>query len=163
HFERNLEAVRTAFMQLRVLNGLLRQQLRGMGLEVPADSILDARNSIQNGYPQMPGGFVGRSNAAPGGVGGLGGGFGYSRQNAADNYLAYQEAVTQNNFVSLNIPFGNPQPVADVLLQLGNQANVPILIDPDVPTGNMFRIDGKISPRSLPEALNVLAPLARLE
>lgn len=75
----------------------------------------------------------------------------------------YQQFLAQNNFVSFRIPIGQPQPVTEVLLQLGRQVNVPILIDSSVPTGPKFRIDGTLSPRPLPEALDVLARIARLE
>jgi hypothetical protein len=79
-----------------------------------------------------------------------------------DNREAYQQFLTQNSFVGFNTQ-GQDIPVTDVLQQLGQQANVPILIDRSVPRGMQFRIRGSVSPRPLPEALSTLAPYARLE
>lgn len=80
-----------------------------------------------------------------------------------DDSAAYQQMVSQNNLVSFNIARDKPEPVYSVLQQLAAQANVPIVIDPAVPNGSKFRINGSVPPRPLPEALNLLAPSARLE
>ena len=74
-----------------------------------------------------------------------------------------QELTKQNRFVSFRIPTDKPEPTVDVLKSLALQAGVPILIDPGVPTGKKFAIKGTISPRPLVDALNLLAPYARLE
>lgn len=74
-----------------------------------------------------------------------------------------QQLRTNNNLVELRIPPDQTLPVRDALQQLAAQANVPMLIDPQVPSGPKFRVTGTIPARSLPEALNLLAPTARLE
>lgn len=74
-----------------------------------------------------------------------------------------QQLRTNNNLVELRIPPDQTLPVRDALQQLAAQANVPMLIDPQVPSGPKFRVAGTIPARSLPEALNLLAPTARLE
>ena len=74
-----------------------------------------------------------------------------------------QELTKQNRFVSFRIPTDKPEPTVDVLKSLALQAGVPILIDPGVPTGKKFAIKGTISPRPLVDALNLIAPYARLE
>ncbi len=74
-----------------------------------------------------------------------------------------QEVMRQNRFVTFRVPTDKPAPVIDVLKDLGAQASVPILIDPGVPNGKKFTIRGSMSPRPLSDALNLLAPYARLE
>ncbi|HZP82787.1 MAG TPA: hypothetical protein VFB21_14195 [Chthonomonadaceae bacterium] len=76
---------------------------------------------------------------------------------------AVQQLRASNNLVELRIPPDQTLPVRDALQQLAAQANVPILIDPQVPSGPKFRVSGTIPARPLPEALNLLAPTARLE
>ncbi len=71
--------------------------------------------------------------------------------------------VLQNNFVWFNIPEEKPEPVASVLLLFSQQSNVPILVDQSIPSSLKFRVWGSLSPRQLPEALNVLAPTAHLQ
>jgi hypothetical protein len=85
--------------------------------------------------------------------------FGYLNNSSPE----YNQFLAQNGLVTFTIPKGQAAPVADVLLSLGRQANVPILIDPSVPNGPVFRIDGNLPPRPFVEALNLLAPAARLE
>lgn len=75
----------------------------------------------------------------------------------------YQRFLTQNNLVAYRTPKGQPAPMTDVLTELGRQANIPILIDPDVPTGPKFRLEGTISARPLPDALNILSLIGHLE
>jgi hypothetical protein len=53
--------------------------------------------------------------------------------------------------------------VRDLLLALGREANVPVVIDPSVPSGEKFRLRGNLPPRPLPELFNYLTPPARLE
>jgi hypothetical protein len=79
-----------------------------------------------------------------------------------DNREAYQQFLAQNSFVGFNTQ-GQDVPITDILQQLGQQANVPILIDQSVPRGMQFRIRGSVSPRPLPEVLSTLAPYARLD
>ena len=68
-----------------------------------------------------------------------------------------------NGFVWFNIPEEKPEPVAAVLQRFSQQANVPILVDQSIPNSLKFRLWGSLSPRQLPEALNVLAPTAHLQ
>lgn len=77
-----------------------------------------------------------------------------------ENYTLY---LRSNNLVSFNIPVEKPEPVANVLQLLGEQANTTILIDPSIPNSLRFRIWGVVSPRLLPEALNIVAPAAKLQ
>ena len=74
-----------------------------------------------------------------------------------------QQFLLTNNFVTFSIARDKPEPVYSVLQNLGQQAKVNILIDPQVPGGSKFTIRGTLSPRPLTEALNILAPYARLE
>ena len=74
-----------------------------------------------------------------------------------------QQFLQANNFVSFHIPLDKPEPIYNILQGWAQQAKVAILIDPDVPNGPKFRLRGSISPRPLPEALNLLAPSAHLE
>ena len=75
-----------------------------------------------------------------------------------DNYLAF---LKQNGLVYINTG-GSKAPVTEVLQELGRQSNTPILIDPSVPTGPKFNLQGYISPRTLPEAMQVLTQSSRL-
>lgn len=75
-----------------------------------------------------------------------------------DNYLAF---LKQNGLVYINTG-GQKAPVTEVLQELGRQSNTRILIDPSVPTGPKFNLQGYITPRTLPEALNVLTQSTRL-
>jgi hypothetical protein len=75
-----------------------------------------------------------------------------------DNYRAY---LQQNGLVYINTG-GQKAVVTDVLQELGRQSNTRILIDPSVPMGPKFNLQGHITPRTLPEALNVLTQATRL-
>jgi hypothetical protein len=75
----------------------------------------------------------------------------------------YAEFLKQNNFVFFRIPSSERVPVSSVLQQMSQQANVPILVDPNVPSGPKFSIHGTLSPRPLPDALNILASAAHLD
>lgn len=76
---------------------------------------------------------------------------------------AYEQFLRQNNFVFFNIPKDKPEPVFNVLELWSKQANVPILVDPSVPRGGKFVIRGSIPPRPIMDALNAIAPYARLD
>lgn len=79
------------------------------------------------------------------------------------NAQDYQQFLRKNSLVGFNIPAEKPAPVADVLMQFSQQANVPIFIDQSVPNSLRFRIWGSLAPRPLAEALNILAPVAHLQ
>ena len=81
----------------------------------------------------------------------------------AGSGLNYESFLQRNAMVQMQIPRNQPEPVAKALESLGRQASVPVLIDPGVPQGMKFRVWGSISPRPLSEALDILAPPARLE
>ncbi len=74
----------------------------------------------------------------------------------------YQLFLKQNNLVSINTK-NEKKPMQDILADLGKQAGVPILIDPDVPKGDDFVLSATIPARPLNEMLNILAYYARLE
>lgn len=74
----------------------------------------------------------------------------------------YQLFLKQNNFVMFNTQ-EHDTPVRDVLLDLSRQSGVPIYIDPAVPGGDTFVVNGYVTPRPLVEVLNYLAYKARLE
>ncbi len=74
----------------------------------------------------------------------------------------YQLFLKQNNFVMFNTQ-EQDRPVRDILLDLSRQSGVPIYIDPAVPGGDAFVINGYVTPRPLVEVLNYLAYKARLE
>ncbi len=74
----------------------------------------------------------------------------------------YQLFLKQNNFVMFNTQ-ERDTPVRDVLLDLSRQSGVPIYIDPAVPGGDAFVVNGYVTPRPLVEVLNYLAYKARLE
>ncbi|HZO91687.1 MAG TPA: hypothetical protein VFB38_25420 [Chthonomonadaceae bacterium] len=82
---------------------------------------------------------------------------------AAAQQDAYRQLKNQYNYVELYTQPGQSLPVRDAIEQLAAQANVPVLIDPKVPAGPKFRLEGSISARSLPDALNILTSIARLE
>ena len=79
------------------------------------------------------------------------------------NVQEYEAFLRRNSLVGFNISAEKPAPVADVLTQFSQQANVPVLVDQSVPNSLRFRIWGTLSPRPLGEALNILAPVARLQ
>lgn len=83
-----------------------------------------------------------------------------AKSNSALDLPAY---FAQSGFVSFNIPEEKPEPVAAVLQLFSRQSNVPIVVDPAIPNGLKFRLWGTLSPRQLSEALNVIAPTARLQ
>jgi hypothetical protein len=85
------------------------------------------------------------------------------RSGLLNNQAQYGAIVRQNNFVWFNIPEEKPEPVAAVLQLFSQQSNVPILVDQSIPSSLKFRVWGNLSPRQLPEALNVLAPTAHLQ
>ncbi|MCW3100516.1 MAG: hypothetical protein JWL77_6134 [Chthonomonadaceae bacterium] len=75
-----------------------------------------------------------------------------------NDYLAW---LKQNGLVYINTG-GNKAPVTEVLQELARQSNTPILIDASVPRGPKFSLQGYITPRTLPEALQVLTQSTRL-
>ena len=89
--------------------------------------------------------------------------FGRGLRGEANGQLNLRSITQQNGFVSFNIPEEKPQPVTSVLQLFSQQSNIPILVDQSIPNGLKFRVWGNLSPRQLPEALNVLAPTAHLQ
>lgn len=221
-FSRDDEAVRKAFSQLGQLNAGLREQLRAMGLDVPADEQLGASRFRSQSFGAGGfGGAIDRSvrdaakqdvdkdrnllNGAPKGASSplrnsepIGNEA--ARKPDTSSAAAKKEAVIgnnfhaylipqseagrflnqsgrtalgvqqdfgafarQNGFVWFNIPEEKPEPVASVLQLFSQQSNVPILVDQSIPNSLKFRVWGSLSPRQLPEALNVLAPTAHLQ
>lgn len=93
HFEQDAEAVKAAFTHLAELNSLLRQQLRGLGLDLPDDAALDTalHKSTLSASPLAS--RAGRG-AFDGSSGGRGGG------------LGRQESQTSNPPAGANGPSG---------------------------------------------------------
>ncbi len=114
------------------------------------------------GTGSASGGFGGR------GAGGLGGGGFGGDPSGVDSSIVndpvkYRAFLKENGLVSVIIPRDKPRAVSDVLLELSQQSNVPILIDPSIPRGYRFRLTGSIAPCSLSEALSLLSIPAHLE
>ena len=83
------------------------------------------------------------------------------QRNELQNPNNYRAFLQQNGLVYINTG-GQKEPVTEVLQELGRQSNTRILIDPSVPRGPKFNLQGYITPRTLPEALNVLTQSTRL-
>jgi hypothetical protein len=83
------------------------------------------------------------------------------QKNELQNPNNYRAFLQQNGLVYINTG-GQKEPVTEVLQELGRQSNTRILIDPSVPIGPKFNLQGYITPRTLPEALNVLTQSTRL-
>lgn len=188
HIERDEASVRAAFQQLRNLDAELRNQLRLMGLSLPNDTIIiNPAARVFNSQPQNNAvrggggaGFGGNSGTTPKANGDpklsiqrskTEGNSDEGTKDKLNNGLLmdmsfnedYQQFLKQNNFVYFSIPKEKPEPIFSVLQLWSKQANVPILVDPSVPRGSKFVIRGSIPPRPIMDALNSLAPYARLE
>ena len=74
----------------------------------------------------------------------------------------YQTFMKQNHLVAINTR-GEKVPVLQVLADLSRQANVPILVDPDVPKGKEFVVSAAIPACPLNVMLNYLGYGLRLE
>lgn len=158
------------------------------GTAAPAESATMGRTNAatENGNGQRGfGGGFGGSSAGGGGnegfSGGGGGGFagggtggGFGRAGAANDApgidsgivndpVKYRAFLKENGLVSVIIPRDKPRAVTDVLLELSQQSNVAILIDPSIPRGYRFRLTGSIAPCTLTEALSLLSIPAHLE
>ena len=86
-----------------------------------------------------------------------------AEMNQPVNGLPYTDFIQRNRFVSFDIPREKPLAVSAVLQQLGQQANVSVYVDQSIPNSLKFRLWGHLSPRQLPDALNAIAPAARLQ
>jgi len=187
--ERNDEAVRGAILRLRQLDTEMRNQLRLMGLTLPTDYALGY--NLQNGtLIPVPRGLNGTFGGGAGGSGGFRAALpnnsaslapadsSSNRENSSplpktgrgqntpntegatpDGYNLFLKSNSLVYFAAKE----KPTPIYDILQQFGLQAGVPLLIDPSVPKGSKFVVKGTLSPRPLPDALNLLAPYARLE
>jgi hypothetical protein len=74
----------------------------------------------------------------------------------------YDQLLRDNGLVGVHVPKEEPLPIAEVLKRFGRQANVPVLIDPQIQNDRMLKFYGNIV-RPLPDALNLLLPTAHLE
>ncbi len=83
------------------------------------------------------------------------------QSNSLLNPNSYRQFIQQNGLVFINTGH-EKTPVAEVLEEMGRQSNTRIIVDPSVPTGPKFNMLGYITPRTLPEALNVLTQSTRL-
>lgn len=149
----------------RVPGGANRQVLRSQ-----TNKKTDAANNLQRGRnepaPNAPGGRENKTGLEKGDKTeiGEGGPVGPDTANAQQPQLldAYPVFLKENGLYGVNTQ-GQQIPVTDLLLELGRASNVPVIIDPSVPAGKKFRINGILPPRRLEETLNYIAPPARLE
>lgn len=79
-----------------------------------------------------------------------------------DGALNYQGFLYQNRLVSINTNHQDV-PVRDILLEIGKQVGIPVLINPSVPSGSKFVLNGFITPRPYTNLLTVLCEKAQLE
>jgi hypothetical protein len=84
-----------------------------------------------------------------------------AQKNALQNPDNYRAFLQQNGLVYINTG-GQKIPVTQVLQELGRQSNTGVILDSSIPTGAKFNLQGYITPRTLPEALNVLTQSTRL-
>jgi hypothetical protein len=75
---------------------------------------------------------------------------------------AYATLLKSNGLYGVNTQ-GEQVPVSDILTELGKQAGVTVLLDPDLPKDARFRMRAKLPPRTLDETLNMLTSGAFLE
>ncbi|MCW3054507.1 MAG: hypothetical protein JWN14_3677 [Chthonomonadales bacterium] len=81
--------------------------------------------------------------------------------NSLQNPDGYRAYMKQSGLVWINT--GDQRaPVTEILQELSRQSNTPILIDPSIPSGSKFTMQGFVTPRTLPEALQVLAQATHL-
>ncbi len=180
--ERDDPAVRDAIQRLRQLDTEMRNQLRLLGLSLPNDAYfgMTQNNSIVNlrngaGFGGAGGSIAGSSGRAiyplrlDSALGSpTNGTLGMRAKSQAEGLtegvgLDNLNALIKQNGLVYFAAKDKPTPVYDILQQFGLQAGVPVLIDPGVPKGSKFVLKGTLSPRPLTDALNLLAPYARLE
>ena len=75
-----------------------------------------------------------------------------------DGYRAYMK---QSGLVWINTG-DQKAPVTEILQELSRQSNTPIGMDPSIPRGSKFTLHGFFTPRTLPEAMQILAQSAHL-
>jgi len=119
---------------------------RGSSLKAKSDS---AQNSLTNGLKYLTADTLAEIFAVN------------PQNNELQNPDSYRAFLKENGYVWINTG-AQKTPVTEVLRELGRQSNTPILIDTSVPSGPKFVIQGYITPRSLPEALNILTQSSRL-
>ena len=134
----------------------------GVDAQTKANALDGAAPSVQAGIAG-PNGVVQRSASIPANVYQNNALFYAQRPNVyrMQNGAAYDGFVRQNGLVSLDTK-GQKMPVSQALQQLGQQANVLILLDPSVPSDEKFTIRAAIPPRSFQDVLTLLASYAQL-
>jgi hypothetical protein len=192
-FMRDDEAIKNAFARMRAVDSLLREQLRNLGYDpsaLPMVGRMNNQNLLQSraggyggagqgltngGYPQTAQkvGAYPRGSSDPRAQSVMRNAMPVSPGNAdaiptapysgAIRNENYANFLKDNSLVTLRVAKEKPEPVAEVLLNLAKQANVPMLLDPALTSDTRFRFTGTIPPRPLPDALNTLTFLARLE
>src|SRR5579871_4501510 len=184
-FSRNTEALHTFILRVNTLNEALLQRLQGLGLN--ALNLVPAGPQGPPGPAGMPGGFGGFAgkpamDSAPGVNRDLANSLpllgstapkvqerraATVRKEAANTEASGldrdAQVVVQPGIVSVRTLPDHPVALTDILQELSRQSHVPILIDPQVPSGIQFRFSGKLTAPSLPEWLDRLAPVARLQ
>jgi len=77
------------------------------------------------------------------------------QSNSLQNPDSYRAYMRQSGLVWINT--GDQRaPVTEILQELSRQSNTPIAIDPSIPKGSKFTMQGFVTPRTLPEALQVI-------
>ena len=183
---RNEQAIKESFGRMRSMNILLQRQLETLGFKVQSDQVSRGGQQGLQSNSRFKTDQNNRSATGGGGFGGnggrLGGTFvlpqaGKNEAGQMGNSIRYQDGpvgngvyigtlsqfYAGNGLVMIDIPKGTNRPVIEILQDLGNQANVPVFIDPSVPVGNKFRMNGRISPRPLTDALNLVSFYGKLE
>jgi hypothetical protein len=74
----------------------------------------------------------------------------------------YDQMLRDNGLVGIHVPKDQPLPIAEALKRFSRQANVPILVDPQLQGDHPLRFYGNLV-RPLPDALNLLLPAMHLE
>lgn len=74
----------------------------------------------------------------------------------------YSNMLRENGLYRVNTQ-GAQVPVSDILLELGRQSGMTMLLDPDLPKDNRFRLKGTLPARTFEEQLNLISGWARLE
>jgi hypothetical protein len=75
---------------------------------------------------------------------------------------AYDQLLRDNGLVGIHATRDQPVPITEALKRFSRQANVPILVDPQLQSEHPLRFYGNIV-QPLPDALNLLLPAMHLE
>ncbi|HZT41493.1 MAG TPA: hypothetical protein VFA07_04865 [Chthonomonadaceae bacterium] len=186
-FSRNTEALHTFILRQSTLNEALLQKLRSLNFSSVLN-LLPASPAVPSGKPLggLGGSGLGGAAQAPQMSARRLGGVLFQDQNtaalervapngqasyipnlaasAAQSSIASEaQIIVQPGLVSVRTLPDHPVALTALLQELSRQTHIPILIDPQVPSGIKFRFKGNLAAHSLTEWLERLAPIARLE